>query len=119
MDIETYRNYCLSKQGVTEEFPFDDSTLVYKVLGRIFTITDVDQFKSINVKCEPGMAIQLREAYAGVLPGYHMDKRHWNTVLIDGSIPDHLIYDWIDNSYQLVVAKLSKAARQRLGEEAS
>ena len=118
MDIEAYRNYCLSKKEVTEEFPFDDTTLVYKVMGKIFTITDIDHFESINVKCDPATAIQLREAYEGVSPGYHMNKRHWNTVLTDGTIPDQLLYQWIDDSYKLVMAKLSKADRKMLEEEA-
>ncbi|MEM7055767.1 MAG: MmcQ/YjbR family DNA-binding protein [Bacteroidota bacterium] len=118
MDIEAYRNYCLSKKGVTEEFPFDGKTLGYKVMGKIFTIADIDQFESINVKCDPATAIQLREAYVGVLPGYHMNKQHWNTVLTDSSIPDQLLYQWIDDSYKLVVAKLPKADRKVLEEEA-
>ncbi len=114
MNIEAYRNYCLQKKGVTEEFPFDKNTLVYKIRGRMFTATDVTQFESINVKCHPEKSIRLRETYAGVSPGYHMNKRHWNTILIDGSIPDKLIYQWIDESYTLVVAKLSKHERQWL-----
>lgn len=108
MDIEAYRNYCLSKKGVTEELPFDDVTLVYKVKGKMFTLTDIDRFESINVKCDPLIASQLRETYAGVQPGYHMNKQHWNTITTDGSIPDRLLYSWIDDSYNLVVAGLSK-----------
>jgi len=114
MHIEAYRNHCLTKKGITEEFPFDDKTLVYKVMGKIFTIADIDQFESINVKCDPAIAIQLREAYPSVLPGYHMNKQHWNTILVDGSIPDQLLYQWIDDSYQLVVAKLPKSIQTML-----
>lgn len=111
MNIEAYRSYCLTKKGVTEEFPFDKSTLVYKVRGKMFALADVDSFQNINLKCDPAKAIQLREAYEGVNPGYHMNKRHWNTVQTDGSVPDTLICQWIDDSYKLVVGKLSSADR--------
>lgn len=114
MDIETYRNYCLRKKGVTEEFPFDKSTLVYKVMGKMFALTHVDTFESINLKCNPETALQLREMYAGVVPGYHMNKQHWNTIKIDGSIPDKMLYRWIDDSYSLVVATLPKKERAKL-----
>ena len=117
MNIEAYRNYCLRKKSVTEEFPFDENTLVYKVKGKMFTATDVDQFKSINVKCDPEKAVQLREAYSSVLPGYHMNKKHWNTILMDGSIPDQLVYQWIDDSYKLVVAQLPKGEQASLKNE--
>ena len=109
MDIEAYRNYCLEKKGVTEELPFGEKTLVYKVSGKMFTLVDIDTFadidtfEGINLKCKPEIAIQLREEYTGVVPGYHMNKKHWNTVRTDGSIPDKLIYQWIDDSYRLVV----------------
>lgn len=111
MNIEAYRSYCLTKKGVTEEFPFDQNTLVYKVMGKMFALADVDTFQSINLKCDPEKAIQLRETYKGVTPGYHMSKKHWNTVQTDGSIADNLIFQWIDDSYQLVVGKLSSADR--------
>ena len=116
MNIESYRSYCLSKRGVTEEFPFDQSTLVYKVMGKMFALTNVDTFESINLKCDPEVATQLREAHEGVSPGYHMNKRHWNSVNTDGSIPDKVIYRWIDDSYELVVNKLSKKERDKLGQ---
>ena len=118
MDIETYRNYCLGKKGVTEEFPFDENTLVYKVMGKMFALADIDTFESINLKCNPEKAIQLREAYEGVTPGYHMNKKHWNMVRTDRSIPDKLIYQWIDASYRLVVDKLPQADRAWLEQEA-
>ena len=114
MDIETYRNYCLCKKGVTEEFPFDNSTLVYKVVDKIFTLANIEPFESINLKCDPETALQLREMYEGVTPGYHMNKKHWNTVCIDGSIPDKTICQWIDDSYNLVVNKLPQKDRQWL-----
>ena len=113
VDIEAYRSYCLQKKGVSEEFPFDGSTLVYKVMGKMFALTNVDTFESINLKCDPGIALQLRELYEGVSPGYHMNKNHWNTIKIDGRIPDPLIYQWIDNSYNLVVEKLPKTDREK------
>jgi predicted DNA-binding protein (MmcQ/YjbR family) len=114
LNIESFRSYCLSKKGVTEEFPFDENTLVYKVMGKMFALTDLEQFESINLKCDPERAMQLREEFPAVLPGYHMNKKHWNTVLMDGSIPDRTIRSWIDDSYDLVVASLSKPLRHEL-----
>jgi len=98
---------------VTEEFPFGENTLVYKVMGKIFSLTDVELFDSINLKCDPENGVQLREQYACVLPGYHMNKRHWITVLMDGSMPDKLIKNWIDHSYELVASTFTKS--QKLG----
>jgi len=106
MNIEDYRNYCLRKPGTAEEFPFDDRTLVFKVGGRMYALTDIDEFQSINLKCDPDLALQLREKYPAVLPGYHMNKKHWNTILMDGTVPDRVVYEWIDLSYQLVYDKL-------------
>lgn len=115
MDIESYRDYCLSKPGVTEDFPFDENTLVFKVLGKMFALADVDGFTSVNLKCDPELAIELRERYEGVvLPGYHQNKKHWNTILIDGSIAERLIKEWIDHSYDLVVEGLPKRSREVL-----
>ncbi len=117
MDIETYRKYCLRKKEVTEEFPFDKHTLVYKVAGRMFALANIEPFEHINLKCNPERALQLREMHKGVTPGYHMSKKHWNTVKMDGSLPDKTIYQWIDDSYELVVGKLSKRDRKRLEQE--
>lgn len=117
MDIESFRNYCLSKSGVTEMFPFDDRVLVFKVMGKMFALTDVPSFESINLKCDPEKALILREMHAGVTPGYHMNKQHWNTVLMDGSVPDHLVYQWIDDAYRLVVRKLPRTMRDQLAGE--
>ncbi len=102
MNIEQFREYCLSFEEVTEVFPFGPGTLVYKVKGKIFALTDIDNFTSINLKCNPELVIELRERYAAVLPGYHMNKVHWNTILMDNTISDHLIREWINHSYQLV-----------------
>jgi predicted DNA-binding protein (MmcQ/YjbR family) len=99
---------------VTEEFPFDENTLVFKVMGKMFALTDLESFESINLKCDPETGAQLREQHAAVLPGYHMNKRHWITVLMDGSIPDKLLKHWIDTSYQLVAASLTKSLKLEL-----
>ena len=108
MNIEEFRDFCLSLREAREDFPFGADTLVYKVNGKMFALTNIDLFESINLKCEPEQAIDLRERYAAVLPGYHMNKKHWNTVVMDQSIPDKLVKQWIRNSYDLVVSKLSK-----------
>jgi len=114
MDIEQLREYCLAKKGVTEGFPFDDTTLVMKVLGKMFALVNLDGDLSINLKCDPEKAIELREQYPSVKPGYHMSKLHWNTVEIDGSIAAEVIRQWIDDSYDLVVSKLPKKQRKEL-----
>ncbi|MBX7153062.1 MmcQ/YjbR family DNA-binding protein [bacterium] len=114
MNLESFRRYCLSKKSVTEGFPFDEETLVFKVAGKMFALTDVHLFDSINLKCDPEKAIELRERYEQVIPGYHMNKKHWNTVLIDGTLPDKLIYEWIDDSYHLVVQTLPLGVRKKL-----
>jgi len=106
MNIETIREYCLSKKGVTESFPFDEVTLVFKVMGKIFILLNLDGEPTINVKCDPEMAIDLREQYPSVTPGYHMNKKHWNTVRIDNSLSDKLIFSFVDHSYEQVVKSL-------------
>lgn len=111
MDIEKFRNICLSLDDVTEEFPFGANTLVYKVKGKMFALTDLEMFESVNLKCDPEEAIELRERYAAVQPGYHMNKAHWNTVLMDSSISDKLIEQWVKDSYELVRSKLPKSKR--------
>ncbi len=114
MNIEQFRNYCLSKTGTTEETPFGPTTLVFKVVGKLYALTGLETFASINLKCDPERAMELREKYDGVVPGYHMNKKHWNTVIMDGSISDELILEWIDHSYDLVVQGLSKQQRGEL-----
>lgn len=114
MDIEKLREYCISKKGVTEEFPFGEDTLVFKVGGKMFALTGLDGDLSINLKCDPESAIELRERYPAVQPGYHMNKTHWNTVFIDGSVSDKLVCEWIDHSYDIVVGKLPKKMREAL-----
>lgn len=90
---------------VTEGFPFDETTLVFKVKGKMFLLTDLEGQLSMNVKCNPEKAIELRENFSCVKPGYHMNKKHWNTIEIDGSIPDHQLKEWISDSYKLVLKK--------------
>lgn len=111
MNIEEFRAYCLSLPATEETFPFDHVTLVFKVAGKMFALCDVDLFTSINLKCDPEMAVELRERYPAVKPGYHMSKVHWNTVEMDGSIPDALLKEWIKNSYDLVVASMPRKHR--------
>jgi len=114
MDIEEIREYCLKKKAVTESFPFDETTLVFKVMNKMFALTPLEKEPSISLKCEPEKAIELREHFSSVLPGYHMNKQQWNTVMIDGSISDRLLKEWIDDSYKLIVAKLPKKERDAL-----
>jgi len=114
MNIEDFRNYCLGLKGVTESFPFDETTLVFKVMGKMFALTDLEGDFAINLKCDPDKAIGLREHYPCVLPGYHMSKKHWNTVQVDGSVADSLLKEWTDDSYSLVVKSLTAAQRKEL-----
>ncbi|WP_025761677.1 MmcQ/YjbR family DNA-binding protein [Dyadobacter tibetensis] len=115
MNIEVLRSYCLSLPEVTEELPFGPDTLVFKVKGKIFLLTSLDSPDlSFNVKCDPEKAIRLREEYADVHPGYHMNKKHWNTISITGSIPSETIMLWIKESYQLVVKGLPKSIQNEL-----
>lgn len=116
MNPELIREYCLTKKGVTEETPFDDETPVFKVMGKMFLLMGLDVPPSINIKCDPEMAVDLRERYDAVQPGYHMSKKHWNTVVLDGTIPAKLMLEWIDDSYNLVVDKLNKSDKQKLNE---
>jgi len=108
MNIEEIRIYCLSKKQTTEGFPFGDDTLVFKVKGKMFALMNLEGDLRMNLKCDPEEAIRLREKHDAVIPGYHMNKKLWNTVIADGSITDQLIKKWIDNSYKLVVSKLPK-----------
>jgi predicted DNA-binding protein (MmcQ/YjbR family) len=102
VNLESFRDHCLKKNGVTEEFPFGLDTLVFKVNRKMFALTNIESFESINLKSLPEDAVQLREQFPAVQPGYHMNKKHWNTVSMDGSIADKLVKEWIDKSYELV-----------------
>jgi len=114
LDIESFRSYCLQKNGVTEEFPFNQETLVFKVMGKIFALTHVDTFESINLKCEPQRALKLREGYEEIIPGYHMNKKHWNTVALNGRVGDQMLTELIDHSYEQVIATLPLKLRNAL-----
>lgn len=114
MDLEDVRTFCLKKKGVVETFPFGENTPVYKVAGKMFLLAMMTHPVSINIKCEPEKAVELREQYDAVTPGYHMNKLHWNTVMLENSIPDKLIYSWIDDSYNLVVESLPKKDKTAL-----
>ncbi|MBL7884105.1 MAG: MmcQ/YjbR family DNA-binding protein [Bacteroidia bacterium] len=115
MNIEELRDYCISKKGVEETMPFGPNTLVFKVMGKAFLLTGLDELSlQFNVKCNPEYAIELREKYSCVIPGYHMNKKHWNTILVDGSVPEILLYEWINHSYNLVVEGLTKKDKEIL-----
>lgn len=116
MNIEALRNYCLSLPGVTEDFPFDATTLVFKVHHKMFALTDLEGDFSINLKCDPEKAIALREQYPAISPGYHMNKKHWNTIAVDGSLADLFLYELINHSYHLVVAGLPLKIRKEFGK---
>ncbi|MBZ5859158.1 MmcQ/YjbR family DNA-binding protein [Flavihumibacter profundi] len=108
MNIESFQQFCLSLPEVTEEFPFGEDTLVFKVRGKMFALTNLELFESINLKCNPDEAVELRERYPSVTPGYHMNKKHWNTIIIDNTISDTMLYKWIRDSYDLVLAGMPK-----------
>ena len=115
MNIEVIRSYCLKKRGVTEEFPFNEETIVYKVMGKMFVLIPLERIPlQLNLKCDPEIIEELRERYSSVQPGYYMNKKYWNTIFVDGSLRDELILKWIDNSYDLVVAGLKKADKEKL-----
>jgi len=116
MNIEELRDYCISKPAVSESFPFDESTLVFKVAGKIFLLTDLVDAFSMNIKNTPEKVMELREQYPGVLPGYHMNKTYWITVVIDGTISDSLLKQWIDESYNLIIAGFSRKEKSTYTE---
>jgi predicted DNA-binding protein (MmcQ/YjbR family) len=110
MNIEDFHHYCLSKKGVEETFPFDDVTLVFKVMGKIFALIGLnsEEFK-VNLKCDPERSIELREEYEEIQPGFHMNKKHWNTVSFEGTLVNKMLMELINDSYDLVVSKLKKS----------
>ncbi len=111
MNIEDFYNYCMAKPFVEETFPFGEETLVFKVKNKMFALCDVDNFNFVNLKCDPERAIQLRDEYEGIQPGYHMSKIHWNSVYKDMDVPDELFYELIDHSFELIVNSLPKKDR--------
>jgi predicted DNA-binding protein (MmcQ/YjbR family) len=115
MHLEELRDYCLSKKGVEEALPFGPETLVFKVMGKIFLLTGIENSPiQFNIKCLPEKAIELREQYSCVIPGYHMNKQHWNTIICDGSASKKIIFSWIDDSYHLVASSLTKKLKSEL-----
>lgn len=119
MNIEEFRNYCILKKGVTEELPFDDNTLAFKVMGKIFALSSLKGWEqgteSVNLKCDPERALELRVEYQSINPGYHMNKKHWNTIkLYEGEFSDAFTKELIDHSYDLVVSSLTKKAKDEL-----
>jgi predicted DNA-binding protein (MmcQ/YjbR family) len=115
MNIEEIRDYCLAKPGVTEGFPFGQDVLVFKVMNKMFALTGLEGDPPyVNLKCDPERAIELREQFEEIKPGYHMNKAQWNSVYFTGSIPSDLVLELIDHSYELVVKSLKKADRDAL-----
>jgi predicted DNA-binding protein (MmcQ/YjbR family) len=114
MNIEELREYCLSKVCSTEGLPFGETTLVFKVKNKMFALLNLEEPHSVNLKCDPDLAIDLRERYQSVLPGYHMNKRYWNTIILDGQVSVKLVCEWIDHSYDQVKAGLSKRDKAAL-----
>ena len=115
MNIEELRDYCISKKGVEETLPFGPETLVFKVMDKAFLLTGLDSTPlQFNVKCDPEKVFELREQHSCVLPGYHMNKKHWNTIIVDGSVSNKLLKEWITDSYNLVVSGLTKIQKQKL-----
>lgn len=117
MDIVSFREYCLSKPNVTETLPFDDNTLVFKLKGKMFALIDIDPGESCNLKCDPERAEQLRSGYSAVNPGYHMNKKHWNTIVLRSDVNDDLLKELIDHSYELVFGNLPKKIQKQLLNE--
>lgn len=114
MNIEQIREYCLALNGATEDMPFGDDTLVFRVMNKIFVLVNLEGEIRVNLKCDPSRAIDLREEHPAIIPGYHMNKLHWNTIIMDGSLKKELITSLIDHSYQLITESLSKAKKVEL-----
>lgn len=120
MNLETFYKYCLSKKGVSEHFPFDQDTLVFKVGGKMFALSSLDQWEkgapSVNLKCNPDYAQELRGQFDDIQPAFHMSKVHWNTVIINGAVSDKFIKELIDDSYELIFKSISKKLQVEIGE---
>lgn len=118
MNIEELHDYCLTKKGVTENFPFDDITLVFKVMGKMFALVGLDSWEKgetkINLKCNPERSLELREQYESINPGWHMNKKHWNTVTLNNDVSDKLAFELIDHSYELIIKGLTKKLQEEL-----
>lgn len=120
MNLETYYEYCLSKKGVTEHFPFDEDTLVFKVGGKMFALSSLSQWEkgnpSVNLKCDPERAQELRAEYDAIQPGFHMSKVHWNTIIVNAGVSDVLFKELMDHSYELVFKSLTKKLQTEIQE---
>ena len=116
MNIEDIRDYCLGFAGVTESFPFGEDTLVFKVMGKMFCLLNIETKEFVNLKCDPVKAIELRELHQAIKPGFHMNKKHWNSVYMDGSLSNAFLQGLIDHSYNLVVQSLPKKDQQQLAK---
>jgi len=118
MNLETYYEYCLSKKGVTEHFPFDEDTLVFKVGGKMFALSSLLQWEKgnphVNLKCDPERAQELRAEYDAINPGFHMSKVHWNTISVNQDVPNTLLKELIDHSYELVFKSLTKKIQNEI-----
>ena len=114
MILDHFRKFCLSFKGTTEDLPFNENTLAFKVLGKMFALTNLENFEFVNLKCDSERAIELREEFMEVSPAYHMSKKHWNAVRVDGAISDKQLKEWITDSYNLVVAKMPKKIKAQL-----
>ena len=116
MDAAGLKRWCLAQAGAVEDFPFGPEHSVFKVAGKMFALSTLDRAPlEVSVKCEPDLAVQLRDSYGAIRPGYHLNKRHWNTITLDGSLPDQLVRDMIEDSYDLVVSALPKRTQEQLG----
>ncbi|MFZ1688995.1 MAG: MmcQ/YjbR family DNA-binding protein [Flavobacteriales bacterium] len=114
MTLEELRAYCAKKKGVTYDTPFGPDVLVFRVMGKMFALAPIDLFETVNLKCDPERAIELRERHPGIAPGYHMNKQHWNTVSTTGDVPDKLLRELVDHSYELVKASLPRKVREEM-----
>ena len=114
MNAEQIREYCIAKKGVTESFPFNEEVLVFKVLDKMFALISLSKPDSINLKCDPERAIELREQYDDIIPGFHINKKHWNTVMLTGSLSKKLIFELIDHSFEQVLKSMGKKGEQLL-----
>lgn len=115
MTLAEFREHCMKLPGFSEDMPFGPDVLAFRVGGKIFALMDVDLFESVNLKCDPERAVELRERYPGIVPGYHMNKQHWNTVATDGSVPHALLLELAEHSHALVGASLPKKVREAIG----
>jgi predicted DNA-binding protein (MmcQ/YjbR family) len=114
MTLDFFRDYCLSKSGVTEDTPFGPDVLCFRVGGKIFSLCSITEFQYVNLKCDPDRAVELRELFPGITPGYHMNKKTWNSVSVTGNVPDKLILELADHSYDLILASLPKKVQAEI-----